>query len=83
VPPRVGREKDGKSTLAAYAAARVSDGGQFVEGPCLRGPVVWIGMEEHDTPRGAGQLVQVFSDRASVILQGEAEVAVFLPEELS
>ncbi len=35
------------------------------------------------TPRGAGQLVQVFSDRASVILQGEAEVGVFLPEELS
>jgi len=34
------------------------------------------------TPRGAGELVQVFPERASVILPGEAQVGVFLPEEL-
>ena len=34
------------------------------------------------TPRGAGRLVQVFPDRASVILPGEAQVGVFLPDEL-
>jgi len=34
------------------------------------------------TPRGAGRLVQVFPERASVILPGEARVGVFLPEFL-
>jgi hypothetical protein len=35
------------------------------------------------TPRGdGGRLVQVFPERASVILPGEAQVGVFLPEEL-
>jgi hypothetical protein len=34
------------------------------------------------TPRGAGRLVQVFPEPASVILPGEAHVGVFLPEEL-
>ncbi len=35
------------------------------------------------TPRGAGRLVQVFPERASVVLPGEASAGVFLPEELS
>jgi hypothetical protein len=34
------------------------------------------------TPCGAGRLVQVFPERASVILPGEAQVGVFLPEDL-
>ena len=34
------------------------------------------------TPRGAGRLVQVFPERASVILPGEAQIGVFLPGEL-
>jgi hypothetical protein len=34
------------------------------------------------TPRGAGRLVQVFPERASVILPGEAQVGVFLPQEI-
>jgi len=34
------------------------------------------------TPLGAGRLVQVFQERASVILPGEAQVGVFLPEDL-
>jgi hypothetical protein len=38
--------------------------------------------ETVSTPCGCGQLVQVFPDRASVILPGEAQVGVFLPEEL-
>jgi len=34
------------------------------------------------TPRGAGRLVQVFPERASVVIAGEAQVRVLLPEEL-
>lgn len=34
------------------------------------------------TPRGAGRLVQIFGDRATVILPGETQAGVFLPEEL-
>lgn len=34
------------------------------------------------TPRGDGRLVQVFPERASVILPGEVQVGVFLPEDL-
>jgi hypothetical protein len=38
--------------------------------------------ETVSTPHGAGRLVQVFPERASVVFAGEAEVGVFLPEEL-
>ena len=34
------------------------------------------------TPRWAGRLVQVFPERASVILPGEAQVGLFVPEEI-
>lgn len=38
--------------------------------------------ETVSTPRGAGRLVQVFPERASVILPGEERIGVFLPGEV-
>jgi hypothetical protein len=43
-----GREKDGKSTLAAAAAARVTMGGLFLGEPTTQGAVLWVGVEEHE-----------------------------------
>lgn len=42
------REKMGKSTTMGAAAARVSTGGDFLDGTCLQGPVLWLGLEEHN-----------------------------------
>lgn len=47
------REKAGKSTLAGYIAAAVSNGTPFLNEPCLRGVVLIVGLEEFvgDTAR--------------------------------
>lgn len=42
-----GREKGGKSTMIASAAACASAGAWFLDGRCLQGPVLWVGLEEH------------------------------------
>ena len=41
------REKRGKSTLASAGASAVSRGRLFLGEPCFRGPVLWVGLEEH------------------------------------
>ncbi len=48
-----GREKLGKSTLAAAGAAAASSGRKFLGEPVKAGPVLWVGLEEHlgDTAR--------------------------------
>jgi hypothetical protein len=66
----VGREKDGKSTLAAYAAARVSDGGEFLEGPCVQGPALWVGLEEHDND-AATRFVRFKARPEAILMPGE------------
>lgn len=43
------REKAGKSTLLGAAAAAVTRGGEFLNGECLQGRVVWVGPEEHES----------------------------------
>jgi 5S rRNA maturation endonuclease (ribonuclease M5) len=53
-----GREKEGKSTLAAAMAAKVTNGAPFLGHEVERGPVLWLGLEEHvgDTARRFSQL---------------------------
>ena len=41
------REKAGKSTLAAQAAAAVARGGEFLDGIAAAGEVLWLAVEEH------------------------------------
>lgn len=41
------REKTGKSTLATAAAACVSSGSGFLDGPLVSGTVLYVGLEEH------------------------------------
>jgi len=43
------REKDGKSTLASAAAAAVTRGAVFLEGPAIRGDVLYLALEEHES----------------------------------
>lgn len=42
-----GREKSGKTTLAAFAASRKSTGGAILGADVEPGPVLWVGLEEH------------------------------------
>jgi len=44
-----GREKEGKSTLASAAAAAVTRGAAFLEGPALQGDVLYLALEEHES----------------------------------
>ena len=61
------REKSGKSTLAAYVAAAVSHGSDFLGEPCAKGPVIIIGLEEFlgDCAR---RLVSFHADPAHVYI---------------
>jgi AAA domain len=64
-----GREKDGKSTLASAAAAAVSRGAAFLEGPTLPGNVVYLALEEHLSDV-AGRLHRFDADPARVFIAG-------------
>src|ERR1700730_4897145 len=43
------REKAGKSTVASAAAAAVSRGAAFLEGPAIQGDVLYLALEEHES----------------------------------
>jgi hypothetical protein len=62
-----GREKDGKSTLASAAAAAVSRGAVFLEGPALQGAVLYLALEEHESDV-ARRLCRFGADPAAVFL---------------
>ena len=62
-----GREKEGKSTVMGCAAACVSAGARFLDGCCLRGPVLWVGLEEHLSDI-AGRFQRFGADPAKVFI---------------
>ena len=62
-----GREKGGKSTAIGCAAACVSAGARFLDGRCLRGPALWVGLEEHVSDISA-RLQRFGADPAKVFI---------------
>ena len=64
-----GREKGGKSTMLASAAACVSAGLRFLDGHCLQGPVLWLGLEEHVADI-ASRFQRFGADPAQVFIAG-------------
>lgn len=61
------REKTGKSTMAGAAAAAVSNGTQFLDGRCVRGTVLVVGLEEHIADL-AQRLVRFAADEDRVLI---------------